>query len=293
MMHLKKSTLGLWMSVLMLAWCLPAQGQDVPTLTGRVVDNADILSSSTEETITTLLATHEEATSNQVAVLTISSLGGETIEGYSIRVAETWGLGTAENDNGVLLLVAVTDREMRIEVGLGLEGVLTDAAASRIIRNEMVPRFRSGDFDGGVLVGVERIVGVIEGTYEPVETSDEKPPVWFGLIFIVVPTIFAMLGLTAPGAARWFIFVFLIPFYWVGGLVVTWSLIGATVIAGIYMALFIALQFLPPVQRAQKANKSKGGSSWSSSSSSGWSSSSSSFSGGGGSFGGGGSSGSW
>ena len=300
----------------MLAWCLPAQGQDVPTLTGRVVDNADILSPSTEETITTLLTVHEEATSNQIAVLTVPSLGGETIEGYSIRVAETWGLGTAENDNGVLLLVAVTDREMRIEVGLGLEGVLTDAAASRIIRNEMVPRFRSGDFDGGVLVGVERIVGVIEGTYVPLEEpAPEQAPFWVGLIFFLIPTIFAVIALFIPGCFRWFLYVFLMPFYWASGFALTNSEVGGFVVLGVYAVAFIAAGYIPKIKAVHDRYAKQGistfsmggsggssssswssssSSSWSSSSSSSWSSSSSSsFSGGGGSFGGGGSSGSW
>ncbi len=110
---------------LLLVGVVPGFAQQaVPPLTERVVDQADILSPVTEEILTALLAAHEEATSNQVAVLTISSLEGETIEAYSIRVAETWALGAAENDNGVLLLVALNDREMRIEVGLGLEGEL-------------------------------------------------------------------------------------------------------------------------------------------------------------------------
>ncbi len=150
---------------LLLVGVIPGFAQQaVPPLTERVVDLADILTPATENAITMLLAAHEEATSNQVAVLTISSLQGETIEGFSIRVVEAWGLGTAEIDNGVLLLVALNDREMRIEVGLGLEGDLTDAAASRIIRGEMRPRFREGDFDAGVLAGVQSIVGTIEGT---------------------------------------------------------------------------------------------------------------------------------
>ena len=113
--------------------------QTVPSLTGRVVDQAGILSPSAEETLAALLAAHEDSTTNQVAVLTISSLDGEAIEAFSIRVAETWALGAAEKDNGVLLVVAVADRKLRIEVGFGLEGDLPDVIASRIIREEIVP----------------------------------------------------------------------------------------------------------------------------------------------------------
>ena len=124
--------------------------QDVPEFTGRVVDNAKILSPETEATLVKMLAEHEVSTSNQIAVLTIPTLGGEAIEDYSLRVARSWELGTADNNNGVLLLIAVADREMRIEVGFGLEGSLTDVASSRIIRGEIRPRFRAEDFDGGI-----------------------------------------------------------------------------------------------------------------------------------------------
>ena len=103
----------------------------VPPLTGRVVDLADILSPETERTVEALLAEHEAATSNQVAVLTIPSLDGEPLEDYSLRVARAWQLGTSEFDNGVLLLIAYRDRKIRIEVGYGLEGVIPDAIAKR------------------------------------------------------------------------------------------------------------------------------------------------------------------
>ncbi len=286
-----------------LAWPVLAQ-QSVPPLTGRVVDQADILSPSTENAITALLAAHEDSTSNQVAVLTIPSLEGEAIEDFSIRVAETWGLGAAENDNGVLLLVALNDREMRIEVGLGLEGDLTDAAAGRIIRGEMRPRFREGDFDGGVLVGVQRIVGTIEGTYTPPETSEEEmPPFWFGLIFLLIPSIFAFIGIFSSGGIRWFLFLFLIPFFLTGGFALTGSGVGGMIILGLYAAVYIGSSFHPKIKAAQKGEKvkigpftmtglSSSGGGWSSGGGGGWSGGGG-FSGGGGSFGGGGSSGGW
>ena len=305
-----------WLGVLLLACAAPALSQPaVPTLTGRVVDRADILSSTTEETLTALLKAHEDSTSNQVAVLTIPSLEGEPIEAYSLRVAETWGLGTAANDNGVLLLVAVEDRAMRIEVGLGLEGALTDVLAGRIIRNEITPRFRSGDFDGGVLVGVQSIIGSIEGTYAPAETevevyAEERPPFWIGLIFLLLPSVFAVIGVFLPGCFRWLLFFFLMPFYWACGFMLTGSEIGGVVILVLYSILYVAAQFHPRVKKVHKKYKdgvfgtvggsssgsswsSSSSSSWSSSSSSSWSSSSSSFSSGGGSFGGGGASGGW
>ncbi len=150
--------------------------QAVPALTGRVVDRAGILSDATEQALTERFAAHEAATSNQVAVLTVPSLEGEAVEDLALRVFRTWELGQADRDNGVLLLVARDDRELRIEVGYGLEGDLTDAEAGRIIRGEIVPRFRDGDFDGGVLAGAEAVVGSLDGTYAPPESDTS---IWF------------------------------------------------------------------------------------------------------------------
>lgn len=144
-----------------------AAALDVPPLTGRVVDLADVLSPDTEAALVAQLAAHEDSTSNQVVVLTIASLEDEILEPYATRVFRAWGLGQADRDNGVLLLVAVADRELRIEVGYGLEGSLTDATAGTIIRGEIVPRFRDGDFDAGVVAGVGAILGAIEGSYSP------------------------------------------------------------------------------------------------------------------------------
>ncbi len=285
--------------------------QAVPALTGRVVDNAAILSPPTEQTLTTLLENHEAATSNQVAVLTVASLEGEAIESFSLRVAEAWKLGTASNDNGVLLTVAVADRKMRIEVGYGLEGPLPDAVASRIIRNEMTPHFRQGDYDAGVLAGVQSILGAIEGTYTPAEDDawqGDKPPFWFGLLFMIIPSIFVFFGIFSTGCARWFLFLFLTPFFAVSGFALTGSAVGTVVVLVLYFLVFFGAGLHPKVRairkkvrEAQKTGKpvkvgpftvsSSGGGGWSSGG--GGFSSGGGFSGGGGSFGGGGSSGGW
>ncbi len=302
-------------------YVLPVQAQrSVPSLSGRVVDQADILSTTTERTLSSLLVAHEDATSNQVVVLTIPSLEGEVLEEYSLRVAETWRLGTAENDNGVLLLIAHTDRKIRIEVGYGLEGDLPDVAASRIINNVIVPEFRSGDFDGGVLAGTQAILGTIEGTYYPsdiavAEGFDDIP--WgfrliFGGMFMGIPGIFLTLAVfTITGAMRWVMYFFLLPFFAIGSFVLTASGMGVLIVLMLYTLIFWGVPMIPRVrkvrERADKAFKSgksakigpftvsssssSGG--WSSSSGSSWSSSGSSFSGGGGSFGGGGASGGW
>ncbi|MDX1546101.1 MAG: TPM domain-containing protein [Rhodothermales bacterium] len=296
--------------MLVLLALLAASGwgqQAVPPLTGRVVDDAGILSESIERTLTDMLAAHEAATSNQVAVLTLPSLGGEPIEALALRVASAWGLGRADADNGVLLLVAVDDRELRIEVGDGLQGALTDAQASRIIRNEIVPLFRGGDYEAGVVAGVGAILGTIEGTYTPAEApAAGEMPFWIGgLMFLLVPSLFLFFAIITPGGVRWFLFVFLAPFFTVSGFLLSgFALWGALAMLALYVVIFVGASLHPKVQalhRKMRAAEKTGSSvkvgpftmSTSSSSSSGWSSGGSSFSGGGGSFSGGGASGSW
>ncbi len=145
----------------------PAAALDVPPLTGRIVDAAHLLPADLAVSLSAELAAHEARTGNQVALLTLPSLQGEPLEEFSHRVATTWKLGQKGTDNGVLVLVVPGDRKVRIEVGYGLEGTLTDAKSSRIIREEMAPRFRDGDFAGGIAGGLKAVLGTIEGTYAP------------------------------------------------------------------------------------------------------------------------------
>ena len=144
----------------------------------RVHDEAKILSPQTVQQLELQLKQFEDSTSNQIAILIIPSLDGDPIEEYALRVAhynpntrEGWGLGQSKNDNGVLLLIAVDDHKMRIEVGYGLEGVLPDATCNQIIRNEMAPNFRRGDYDAGVILAVNAMVRAIGGEY----VSDGAP----------------------------------------------------------------------------------------------------------------------
>jgi uncharacterized protein len=198
----------------------------IPVLTGRVVDRANLLAAATERALTQRLAAHEDSTGNQVAVLTITSLQGQPIEDYSLAVARAWELGQAGDDNGVLLLIARDDRAMRIEVGYGLEGALPDVVASRIIRHELRPAFRAGDFDGGVQAGVGAIVEAIAGTYEPPASSSSSMPRLTGLLFFVVGTLFGGLpmyiSLMAAARGGWILWiltlVFLGPFM-LGGMI--------------------------------------------------------------------------
>src|SRR6476619_6150175 len=142
---------------------------DVPPLTGRVVDLARVLSGQDTEQLSDQLKAHEEKTGNQVAVLILPSLDGEPLEAYSHRVATTWKLGQKGTDNGVLLLVALTERKLRIEVGYGLEGTLTDLRSARIIRHEIVPRFKTG-----------------EGTYQAADDTPRRPALESSAIQYVV-----------------------------------------------------------------------------------------------------------
>ena len=141
----------------------PASAQDFPKLTGRVVDQADLLTPEQEASLTAKLAGLETQSNRQLVVATISDLQGYDISDYGYRLGRHWaigqdGKGESEKDNGAILIVAPNERRMRIEVGYGLEPVLTDGLSSSIIRNDITPFFKSGDFNGGINAGVDRIV---------------------------------------------------------------------------------------------------------------------------------------
>jgi uncharacterized protein len=138
---------------------------DVPALRGHVNDYAGLLSAPAAQEIEASLSTFERSDSTQIVVLTIPTLEGENLEEFSIRVAEAWKIGQKATDNGAILLIAKQEHKVRIEVGRGLEGKLTDLVSGRIIRGEISPRFRAGDFDGGVKAGVSAIMEVVRGEY--------------------------------------------------------------------------------------------------------------------------------
>ena len=150
-----------------------------PALSGRVVDDADILSSSTRDTLTRLLAEHEKQTGNQVVVVTLKSLQGSTIEQYGYQLGRAWGIGIKGKNNGALLIVSPNTHDVRIEVGYGLEGLLTDAQSKLIIENVMLPSFRKGDSDGGVLNGTITTLKALGGnpsaSVAPTPAVDEQP----------------------------------------------------------------------------------------------------------------------
>ncbi len=144
-----------------------------PPLTGRVVDDAGVLNASTQSELTGMLAAHERATGEQVVVVTLDSLQGYTIEDYGYQLGRHWGIGQKGANTGALLIVAPKDHKVRIEVGYGLEGTLTDATSRTIIESNLLPAFRRGDFNAGVLAGTTSILKVLGGI-EGVEPSAES-----------------------------------------------------------------------------------------------------------------------
>ncbi len=135
----------------------------IPELTGRVVDRAGLLPADAARALDARLAAFEQETSHQIVVLTLPSLEGEAIESFSIRVAERWKIGQKGLDNGAIVIVAAEDRRARIEVGYGLEGVIPDAVAARILREHMIPEFRRGAMGDGIVAGVEALMAAARG----------------------------------------------------------------------------------------------------------------------------------
>lgn len=289
----------------------------VPELWGqRVHDEAHILQQATIDQLEKELKAYEDSTSNQMAILIVQSLDGDVLESYSIRVVEKWKLGQKGKDNGVLLLIAVDDHKMRIEVGQGLEGVLTDAQCSRIIRNEIAPSFRRGDFDVGVAAGIDGIIKAIGGEYTADDLSESNElstsdRILFGVFIYLILGVFTVVSVFVQGGWGWGIYFFLMPFYALFGWIPfgefaagLWVLLVYSVVMLIVRLIFHYSPWGKAFQKKWQEKSSKwssgsgrssswSGSGWGSSGSSWSSSSGSSFSGGGGSFGGGGSSGGW
>ncbi|WP_040011979.1 TPM domain-containing protein [Desulfotignum phosphitoxidans] len=162
----------IWLTgFLVFFFAVQAFALEVPKLKARVNDYANILSAATKNQLETVLSDLEQTDSTQIAVLTIPSLKGENIEEYAIQVAETWKIGQENLDNGAILIISKNDRKLRIEVGYGLEGTLTDLMAGRIIQNIIVPRFKTGNFDQGVMDGVQAMTQVVRGEFKAAENS--------------------------------------------------------------------------------------------------------------------------
>lgn len=268
----------------------------VPPLTGRVVDQTGTLSSGDIAALNETLRDLERRKGSQIAVLVVPTTDQESIEQFSIRVAEAWKIGRKKIDDGALLVVAKNDRRLRIEVGYGLEGALTDATSRRIIDEDITPKFKSGDFAGGISAGVNRIIGVINGEKLP----EPEPEHWRspGLSNYIDPfNPFVIIGAVIIGGILRSMLGRLVGSVATGGFIgfVAWLFIGsiaASVIVGIGAFIFALLSEILPMGGGRRGGAWSGGGGYSSGSSSS-SSSGGGFSGGGGSFGGGGASGSW
>ncbi|QOZ47552.1 YgcG family protein [Bradyrhizobium sp. CCBAU 53340] len=289
-------TVRLWLAVALILAIASAASADVavPQLTGRVVDRTGTLSSSDIAALSQKLSDFETRKGSQIAVLIVPTTDPETIEQFSIRVAEAWKIGRKKIDDGAILVVAKNDRHLRIEVGYGLEGALTDVTSRRIIDEVITPKFREGDFAGGISAGIDRMMRVVDGEPLPVPSrsvnfanlDDVGPAVPFVLFASLVVGGFLrallgrLLGSVATGSVIGLLALLILGS---GALALLAGIIG-------FVLSFIADLF------PASTGPSRGGSWSGGSSSGGWSSGSSSsggFGGGGGSFGGGGASGSW
>jgi uncharacterized protein len=159
---------------------------------GYVTDRAHVLSDSARDNIENKLKQFEEKTSNQVVLAIFPSLEGGALEDVSLRLAEQWKIGQKGKDNGILFVIFVNDHKMRIEVGYGLESVLPDALAGEILRREVTPRFRQGEFDEGVMKGVEAILSATAGSYQPT-TSTRGSDVGMFIFFLILLIFFPMI----------------------------------------------------------------------------------------------------
>lgn len=269
----------------------------VPALSARVTDLASTLSAGDRQALEAKLAAFESATGAQIAVLIVPTTGPEPIEAYSIRVADAWKVGRKGRDDGVLFLVAKDDRRMRLEVGYGLEGMITDAIARRIIAEDVAPKFRGGNFAAGIDAGVDRIVAIVEkGELPPPEqrssTQRGAAGIDWGMVAIlalvvlpvlggVLKSIFGKVGGATVGSA------------FAGGL--AWWFLGSLAIAAV-AAIFVWFAILLFGGAGSALGGRRGGGVWIPSGG-GWGGGGGmgggGWSGGGGGFGGGGASGNW
>jgi uncharacterized protein len=262
---------------------------DFPRLTGRVVDEANLLSPKARAQLTERLAQHERDTTHQVVVVTLNSLQGRPIEDYGYQLGRTWGIGQKDRNNGALLIIAPHERKIRIEVGYGLEGTLTDALSRNIIETRMTPHFRSGNFESGIVDGALMVLAILEGravqlqaSRAEVGTQGTLSPALGGSIFVSVFLIFIGQVLITSLRSR----------TEASAIVAALGFLAFTLMFSVAIGVGAALVFAL-LNQIRLRPEVRTGHGFSRSGSSGSSSSGSSFSGGGGSFGGGGASGSW
>ena len=200
----RKIQISLCFLLMLGFFVLPTFSLDVPKLETPIMDKADVINSSDERDLNQKLTNLSNETGIQVAVLTIPSLEGEALESYSMKVVEDWKLGQKGVDNGVLLLVSIGDRELRIETGYGVEGDLTDTKCGLIIRNVITPHFQDGDYSKGIVQGVTAIVENVavnfsENSENPIVLEDDDSDDWEG--FLVVGIFVAFFSIVMISAA--------------------------------------------------------------------------------------------
>jgi len=280
-----------------------------PNLSGRVVDNAKLLTKDQRETLSSILKAHEEKTSNQIVIVSLNSLEGYDIADYSYQLGRYWGIGQKDKDNGVLLVISLNDRKLRIEVGYGLEGALTDKISHEIIEYTLKPAFKKQQYYIGINNATEKIIEAINGEYinHPQaqindNTNEFIPLVFFAIIFLSVfgnsfsralrkQTLYKVTKSSIPSS----FFAFFV--YAMGSAFTAYSLILALII---FIVVFV-FNFINTKDvdfdklKSIKSNSSNNYTSGYGGSfgSGGFSSSSGGFGGGGGGFGGGGASGGW
>ena len=287
------------LSLLFLALLLPlaALAADIPPLKARITDLTGTLSAQQRDALEQTLAEFEKRKGAQIAVLMVPTTQPETIEEYSVRVEEAWKLGRKGVDDSALLVIAKNDRRLHIEVGYGLEGALPDAIAKRIIDNDITPRFRQGDFYGGIRAGVDRIMRVVEGEkLPPPAAHGPAPSHGFDpgtLVFLFIVVMFA-------GSVLRALFGRVLGAGFGGGIAAFagWMLLGSAVLAlglGVVAFVFLLLSGLGGGYRRGGWGGGPwiGGGGWGGGGGFGGGFGGGGFSGGGGSSGGGGASGSW
>lgn len=195
-------------ALVLIALGVSLSAQTFPKPTGRVNDFANVIDSAVETALDQRIDQLEQKTTSEIAVVTVTSLDGMEVEEYANKMFKAWGIGQAKQDNGVLVVVSPTDRAMRIEVGYGLEGVLPDGLAGQIIREDFIPRFRDGDFSGGINTGVNHVIDIVEKhqVLTPEEVAKlnesnqsgqaERPPYWLIIPFF---GLFVTIGFTMVG----------------------------------------------------------------------------------------------
>jgi len=264
-----------------------------PELTGRIVDDANLLYLDAETRLDNELAEHEKKTGNQVVIVTLRSLQGYNIEDFGYQLGREWGIGEKEKSNGVLLIVAPNERKVRIEVGYGLEGVLTDAISHNIIQTQILPSFRDKEYEQGIVKGTTAILKALQGDYKPTKQRRHVSKDKGGTLHVIIPILIftlvagnfisAMFGIKrSTSSALVFLVVTAVVFIVVGSILFA-------IIAGI-----IAVLFHLGDGGGWSGGGFYGGGGGGFSGGGGWSGGGGGgFSGGGGSFGGGGASGSW